>query len=133
MENKIRILLVDDSRMIISLLRRELKHWDLGEIVGEAHNGQAALDQVAATHPDLVLMDYRMPAMDGLEAAQHIKKLQGAPKIIMISTEDGPALEALARQAGIDGFCSKIAIHQHLGRMIAAMFACDPAGCCCDA
>lgn len=84
----IRLLLVEDQTIIRQGLRRLLDtHADL-QVVGEAENGQQALDQVAALQPDLVLMDVRMPVMDGMTATQMISDRFPDVKILVLTTFD---------------------------------------------
>jgi YesN/AraC family two-component response regulator len=76
------ILLVDDSPMIRRLLRFLIEHNTDWHVCGEAENGKAAVEQVEQLHPDLVILDFQMPVMNGLEAAQQISQL--APNTAMV-------------------------------------------------
>lgn len=68
----IRILLVDDQHIIRQGLRSMLESNEDMQVVGEAENGQRALEEIAKLHPDIVLMDIRMPVMDGVAATKAI-------------------------------------------------------------
>jgi len=122
MNTTIRILLVDDSQVITDLLREELQDHGHFEVVDVARNGQEALDKVRALTPDLVITDYRMPGMDGLEATQLIKAQPDAPKVLLISMESSDSMEARAKRAGADAFCKKVFLHDRLTRLIQGLF-----------
>jgi DNA-binding NarL/FixJ family response regulator len=105
--NKIRILLADDHEVVrrgLSLvLRQELDF----EIVGEAENGTEAVNMVLDLVPDLALLDWKMPHMDGLQAAREIKKNMATVRTMILS---GAAVETAVLDAlddGIDGFVHK--------------------------
>lgn len=92
-----RVLIVDDELPA----RRRLKELlaDVGErlplaVVGEATNGREALERIVVTQPDLVLLDIRMPEMDGIEVARHLQKLDVSPAIIFTTAYDAYAIKA---------------------------------------
>ena len=74
LEQKYRVLLVDDYVPVRITLRSLLIDCANLKIVGEACDGRQAIEQVAACEPDIILMDYSMPNMNGIDAARHIKK-----------------------------------------------------------
>jgi DNA-binding NarL/FixJ family response regulator len=76
-------------------------------VVGEAANGAAALSEVAAHDPDVVLMDIRMPGMDGLEATRQITRGAASPKVVMLTTFDLDDYVYEALRAGASGFLLK--------------------------
>lgn len=117
----LRILLVDDNRRFLEAVRRFLARESL-EVVGHALSGAAALEQVAALQPDLVLMDMAMPHMDGLEAAWRIKATPNPPRIIMLTLHDNPAYAAKAKAMGADGFISKSEFGSQLIPLIQLLF-----------
>ena len=92
-------LVVDDESLARQRLTRLLE--DMGEwkVCGEAANGEQALQQVQQLRPDLVLMDIRMPGMDGLEAARHIVQLENPPALVFATAYGDHALEAFEAQA----------------------------------
>ena len=84
--HKYRVLLVDDYVPVRITLRSMLTGYPDLQIVGEACDGKQAIEQVAACQPDIILMDYNMPVMNGIEAARLIKKSWEATVIIGLCT-----------------------------------------------
>jgi DNA-binding NarL/FixJ family response regulator len=105
----IRILLVDDQALVRAGFRMILDAETEMEVVGEAADGREAIDQVRSLRPDVVLMDIRMPELDGLEAARRILASSGddAPKILMLTTFDLDEYVYEALRAGASGFLLK--------------------------
>lgn len=112
MENPIRILITDDKPGTRRGLRAVLTFVPQVEIIAEAANGQEAMQLVAAHQPDVVLMDIRMPLMDGLEATRKIKQKWPAVRVIVLSMYSQYQTEALA--AGADIFLTKGCPHATL-------------------
>lgn len=102
-----RVLLVDDDALVRAGLRMILSSADDIEVVGEAENGAQAVEGVAAHRPDVVLMDVRMPVMDGLTAAKAITERPQAPSVVMLTTFDLDEYVFQALQAGATGFLLK--------------------------
>lgn len=88
MTEKIRLLLIDDQRLMRDGLRTILELEEDFEIVGEAADGQAGLDAYAALEPDVVLMDIRMPGMDGVEATRRMVERWPEARVIILTTFD---------------------------------------------
>ncbi|HEY7397119.1 MAG TPA: response regulator transcription factor [Gaiellaceae bacterium] len=104
----IRILLVDDQALVRAGFRMILDAEAEMEVVGEAGDGREAIDQVRALKPDIVLMDIRMPELDGLEATRRILDAgDDAPKILMLTTFDLDEYVYEALRAGASGFLLK--------------------------
>lgn len=99
----IRVLLVDDSSTVRAVLRRILSHSSDIEVVGEAADGAAAVEQVLHLHPDVVLMDVEMPVLDGFAATEQIMALRPTPIVVFSSranrAELHTAFEAAKRGA----------------------------------
>jgi DNA-binding NarL/FixJ family response regulator len=104
----IRILLVDDQALVRAGFRMILDAEPEMEVVGEAGDGREAIDQVRVLSPDIVLMDIRMPELDGLEATRRILQSgDEAPKILMLTTFDLDEYVYEALRAGASGFLLK--------------------------
>lgn len=103
----IRVALVDDQPLFRSGLRMLVDSQDDLDVVGEAGDGAEARTMVRAAKPDVVLMDIRMPRMDGLEATRVVMARPRPPRVLILTTFEADAyvLEALA--AGADGFLLK--------------------------
>ncbi len=89
-----KILVVDDEPLAQQRLKLLLTEFDAVSIVKTANNGLQAIEACQLSKPDVVLMDIRMPAMDGLEASSHISQIDDAPAIIFTTAYDEYALEA---------------------------------------
>ncbi len=89
-----RILIVDDESLARDRIKRILLEQNEHEVLGEAANGQEALQKIEALHPDVVLLDIRMPGIDGLEVARHLVGMDEPPAIIFTTAYDEYALEA---------------------------------------
>ncbi|MEE6388980.1 response regulator transcription factor [Microbacterium paraoxydans] len=103
----IRVVLVDDQALFRAGIRMLVASQPDLEVVGEAGNGREALDVVAATRPDVVLMDIRMPVMDGLTATAEILSRPESPRIVMLTTFDLDEAAARAIRQGASGFLLK--------------------------
>ena len=110
----LRVVVVDDQALVRAGLRMILRAEPDLEVVGEAGNGQEALEVVAATAPDVVLMDVRMPEMDGIEATRRLAAGPGAARVLMLTTFDLDEHVYDALQAGASGFLLKEAPPEQL-------------------
>jgi DNA-binding NarL/FixJ family response regulator len=103
----IRVLLVDDDPLVRSALSLMLGGQSDIEVVGEAPNGEAGLALVSQTQPDVVLMDIRMPVMDGLEATRVLHSRPSPPAVVVLTTFDADDHVLRAVASGADGFLLK--------------------------
>jgi DNA-binding NarL/FixJ family response regulator len=105
----IRVALVDDQSMIRTGLRMVLAAEPDIEVVGEAADGAAGVALVTRLQPDVVLLDVRMPGVDGLEAARRIVAAQLPTRVVVLTTFDEDEYVAAALRAGVSGFLLKVA------------------------
>lgn len=110
----IRVLLVDDQELVRAGLRTILESGGDIRVVGEAADGAAAVDAVARVKPDVVLMDIRMPRMDGVEATRRI----AGTRIVILTTFDHDEYVVEALRAGASGFLVKDAPAEELLRAV---------------
>jgi DNA-binding NarL/FixJ family response regulator len=103
----IRLVLVDDHALVRQGIRGLLELTPDLRVVGEAADGEEALSRVAELNPDVVLMDVRMPRMNGLEALRALRRTDPGRRVVLLTTfdEDSVVLEAL--RAGVQGFLLK--------------------------
>ena len=94
-----RVLIVDDEPPARDRLRRLLGELDGWEVVGEADNGRTALALSTEQAPDVILLDIRMPGMDGIEAARHLSQMSDPPAVIFTTAFDQYAIDAFEAQA----------------------------------
>ena len=103
----IRVLLVDDQPLLRTGFRLILQTEPDIEVVGEAADGEVALAQVRALRPDVVLMDIRMPRMDGVEATRRLTALDDPPRVLVLTTYDLDEYVVESLRAGASGFLLK--------------------------
>ncbi|WEG09387.1 response regulator transcription factor [Microbacterium horticulturae] len=103
----IRVVLADDQALFRAGIRMVIDSQPDLEVVGEAADGREAVDVVRATQPDVVLMDIRMPTMDGLTATAELLRDDDAPRIVMLTTFDLDEAAARAIRQGASGFLLK--------------------------
>ena len=102
-----RLLIVDDVPQVRRELRTLLPLLDDIDIVGEAEDGQRAMELAATLRPDVILMDVEMPGVDGLSATRSIKQQCPQSRVIILSIHNEEAVRAQARSAGADDFVDK--------------------------
>jgi two-component system, NarL family, response regulator LiaR len=102
-----RLLIADDHELVRESLRTMLASADDLEVVGEAENGRVALEMCRSLKPDLVLMDVRMPEMDGLEATRRIKAAQTEVGVLVVTTHQDPDYLLEAVRSGAAGYVLK--------------------------
>jgi len=107
MSEGIRVLLVDDDALVRSGLKMMLAGANGVEVVGEVEDGRGVLAAVDVHHPDVVLMDIRMPELDGIAATRLLRQQPRAPAVLVLTTFDADELVVRALRAGAAGFLLK--------------------------
>ena len=107
MTSMIRVVVVDDEPMVCAHLRTILGSAPDIEVVDEAHDGAAGVEAVVRSRPDVVLMDLRMPVLDGIAAIERIVKLGNPPVVVVLTTFDADQYVLRALRAGAAGFLVK--------------------------
>lgn len=100
----IRILVVDDSTHIRRSIAELLASETWIRIVGEAADGLEAIEQVKAFHPTTVLLDIRLPVMDGFETAKRLRTSHNPPDIVLMTAHEGDEYPKKAMEVGASGF-----------------------------
>jgi len=103
----IRLLIVDDQELVRTGFRLFLETKDDLEVIGEAGDGHEAIEQARTLRPDVILMDIRMPEMDGLETTRRIVIDENAPRVLMLTTFDMNEYVYEAMKSGASGFLLK--------------------------
>jgi DNA-binding NarL/FixJ family response regulator len=103
----VRVLLVDDQELILSGLRGILRERFGFEIVGELTDGAGVVAAVESLRPDVVVMDVRMPGVDGVTATARIQETEASPPVLMLTTFEDDEVLAGALRAGAAGFLLK--------------------------
>lgn len=113
----IRILIVDDNPAVRRYLRAILEQQESWQVCGEARTGAEALHKVIESPPDLILLDYQMPDLNGVDVARQIAVMFPRLPILMVTLHLSRQLEDAAREAGVRGACAK----QDIGAVIEAV------------
>jgi DNA-binding NarL/FixJ family response regulator len=123
MSSTIRVLLVDDHTILRHGIRAMLSLSDDIEVVGEAEDGQEALELAEKLQPDLVLMDIAMPRMDGLEATRRLKEQHKGIKVVILTQHENREYVFPILKAGADGYVLKKAAGTELVSALRAVHA----------
>jgi DNA-binding NarL/FixJ family response regulator len=103
----IRVVIADDQALVRAGFHAILESQDDIEVAGEAADGQEAVELAREVHPDVVLMDIRMPGLDGIDATRRLLRDEGAPKVLMLTTFDLDEYLYETMRAGASGFLLK--------------------------
>jgi DNA-binding NarL/FixJ family response regulator len=103
----LRIFVVDDNAIVRTALRAVLEQQAEWFVVGEAVSGRDALKTFDDYRPNVTVMDYWMPEMNGLEAARHLKERNPSAVILMVTADPTIQLQREAKKIGLNGFCPK--------------------------
>jgi len=112
-----RILIVDDNPAVRRYLRAILEQQESWKVCGEARTGAEALHQVLEATPDLVVLDYQMPDLNGVDVARQITEMFPKLPILMVTLHLSTQLSEAAREAGVRGACAK----QDIGSVVEAV------------
>ena len=107
MSSMIRVVIADDHAVVRAGLTALLDAQADVEVVGEACDGEQAVQMVAALAPDVVVMDLTMPGVDGIEATRRIRQREGAPRVLVLTMHDDQAFVRDAIGAGASGYLAK--------------------------
>ena len=125
MARPIRVMVVDDTAHVLRMLSAMLS-LDGFEVVGEAAGGAAAIDAVEEADPDVVVMDYRMPMMDGLTCARRIRARRPSQIIVLYTAFIDEDLERRANEVGVSLCIGKVeglaSLEREISRLCAALF-----------
>jgi DNA-binding NarL/FixJ family response regulator len=116
----VRLLLVDDHKMMREGLAALLHDVPDIQIVGEANDGREALDLIRTLHPDVVVMDVGMPELNGVEATRRIRAEFDGVRVIALSTHTDKRYVHHMLEAGANGYVLKISAHEELIRAVRA-------------
>jgi|SRR3954447_5002287 len=117
---KLTVLIVDDHASFRAAARQMLD-FDGFDVVGEARDGESAIDAVRVLRPAVVLLDVQMPGMNGFEVASRLSGAEDAPAVVLTSSRDAAEFEALVRTCGAIGFIPKSEL---TGAAITEVLAC---------
>jgi two-component system, NarL family, invasion response regulator UvrY len=106
-ESVVRILVVDDNPAVRHYLRSILEQKATWQVCGEARTGEEALERIQETPPDLILLDFQMPDLNGLDVAREIARSWPNIPILMVTVHMNTQLAAAAKAVGIRGVCAK--------------------------
>jgi DNA-binding NarL/FixJ family response regulator len=120
---KLRILLADDHRLMLAALRRVLEHEPDLEVVAEIDGGSRVVPAVGSLRPDIVLLDIRMPELDGLTCLARLRSLYPATRVVVFSTYADDARIEEARAGGARGYIVKTADPMRLPELLRAAAA----------
>lgn len=125
MTESVRVLLVDDQELIRAGLRGLLRARFGFEVVGELADGEGVVEAVTELAPDVVVMDVRMPVVDGVTATRRLRAVPGAPPVLVLTTFEDDDVLAGALRAGAAGFLLKGVPAEDLQRAVRAVAAGD--------
>jgi DNA-binding NarL/FixJ family response regulator len=126
MSEQVRVLVVDDDALVRAGLSMLLAGAEDIEIVGEAADGSQVARAAAEHRPDVVLMDIRMPGMDGLAATELLRAQDGAPEVIVLTTFEADDYVLRALRAGASGFLLKDTPPADIVRAVRTVAAGEP-------
>ena len=121
-----RFLIVDDSELVRKSLRTVLQANPDWEICGEAADGESAVELFKELHPNIVILDFQMPGINGIETASRMSQIAPAVPIVLFTQHASPDLERHAREAGIRSVVSKTNAFPMVGMIEALLGPTNP-------
>jgi DNA-binding NarL/FixJ family response regulator len=109
-----RVVMVDDYPPFLTAVKALLEQEQDIEVAGLAHSGQDGLKLASALKPDLVLLDFSMPDMNGVAVTRALKSRPDAPKVVILSFHAEPEYKDMALHAGADGYVVKTELYKDL-------------------
>ncbi len=119
-QTNVQVLVVDDDPLICALLKLHLAHAAGLQVVGVAYSGAQGVELCASLQPQVVVMDYMMPEMDGLAATRLIRGRHLAIQVVMLSATFNDELEARAAEAGVFACVPKLSFRKELVESVSA-------------
>jgi DNA-binding NarL/FixJ family response regulator len=116
-----RVLIVDDSGLARRMLRSVLESEPDVEVCGEAEDGKSAIGKTESLDPDVVVLDIRMPVLNGLAATKRIRQFSPRTAVLLVSVDSNRQIVEAAREAGAQGYVSKENAVQTLVRAVQAV------------
>jgi DNA-binding NarL/FixJ family response regulator len=120
------VLLVDDDELMRKALRTLFESEPNFDVIGEAEHGQEAIEKAELLKPDLIILDFSMPVMNGLEAAPILLNKLPTVVLVLVTNYASYAMSAPAREAGIHAVVPKHQASTHLMPTVHALFAGEP-------
>lgn len=118
---RMRLLIIDDHASFLDALAVMLGQAPAIEVVGKAKDGREGLKAAAELKPDMVLVDFSMPELDGLAVTRQLKAWAKPPKVVMMSFHTGPEYRDMALAMGADAFLTKTDLHRDLLPLLARL------------
>lgn len=118
----VRVLVVDDNRAVLRAVTTLMKEIPRVEIVGQARSSTEALTVLDELGPDLILMDFSMPGMNGFQATRRIKARANAPRVFIMTAHDRQVLAAYAPNSGADAFIYKADFVDQIRELVGLFF-----------
>lgn len=119
-------LVVDDDEFVVKSMPSFLARIPTVQVIGTARDGKDALDQLKISQPDVVLMDVRMPRMDGIEATGHIVRQYPGVRVVLMSGFDDAGMREESKCAGAHGFMAKLNVTSEFPVLLREIFASEP-------
>lgn len=119
---QIRTIVVDDSPAALRAMSAVVARQPKLALVGEACNGQQALELARTVKPDLVLLDLEMPVMDGLQATARLRQDCPAARVVVVTVHNTESICSLCLQRGASGFIAKTEFKDELPRVVSELF-----------